>query len=178
MATQGPNAGGTFVTTGASFAWINPSNAAVSDNVYTTQTTSAVSAQSLQCTNFGFSIPAGATINGITVGIERKSSNATNPGCSDQTIQLMKAGSVTGSNKASGTNWPTTEATLSYGGVADLWGTTWTDAQINASGFGISINAVKTGLGKSSVTASIDFVSITITYTATSSVNSGFFAFI
>ena len=56
---------------------------------------------------------------------------------------------------ASGTDWGTTRRQRStYGSATDLWGTTWTPAQINASNFGVRL---RVGNGHtSSRTASID----------------------
>jgi len=54
-------------------AWTNPGNAASSDNAYAVFSTSGVQqSHYLKATNFGFSIPAGATIDGVAVSIERK----------------------------------------------------------------------------------------------------------
>lgn len=168
MATAGPNASGTQANTdrGASNpAWGVPGNAAASDNVRTTATLlsgTSPTSDYLDLTNFGFSIPSGATINGVTVAIERSVSFASNS--QDETVQLIKGGTAQGTNKAdTATNWPTTEASVNYGGVADLWALSLTDADVNASNFGVRIAAKTTS---ASSTAQIDFVTITITYTA------------
>src|SRR3990167_2051589 len=57
--------------------WTNPNNSKVSDNVYAIVTNANCgipTSHYLKATNFGFSIPAGATINGIVVEIEKKHS--------------------------------------------------------------------------------------------------------
>jgi hypothetical protein len=57
------------------------------------------------------------------------------------TVQIIKGGSRAGSNKATG-SLPTdsgNEAYQTFGASNDLWGTTWTDTDINASNFGVSL---------------------------------------
>ena len=60
-------------------AWTNPMNATTSDNVYATISCPTGISHYLKATNFGFSIPTGATINGIVVEIERKQSGSPCP---------------------------------------------------------------------------------------------------
>ena len=52
-----------------------------------------------------------------------------------------------------------------YGTTSDLWGTTWTPADINASNFGVALSANSSGTGATR-TASVDYIQITVTYTA------------
>lgn len=83
----------------------------------------------------------------------------------DGTVQLLKAGSPVGSNQAvtgAGTNWDTSPTTVTYGDAADLWATTWTAADLNASNFGLRFSAKNTAAASS--TASLDYVTITVTY--------------
>jgi hypothetical protein len=72
--SQGPLTPGNKVNSllGGSAAWINPANAAASDNVYTTVTNGI--SNFLNVSNFGFTIPAGVTITGIVAEVERKAS--------------------------------------------------------------------------------------------------------
>jgi Tfp pilus assembly protein PilX len=107
--------------------------------------------------------------NGLTGGSSPKSVYAVNTtggslaALQDNTVQLLKAGSPVGSNKASGSGWPTSLGTVTYGTAADLWGTTWTPADVNASNFGLRFAAKNIVTGSS--TASLDYVSITVSYT-------------
>lgn len=116
----------------------------------------------LNATNFGFNVPAGATINGIRAKILRFGI----PGVqvTDATVQLLKAGSPVGSNKASGTAWPSPEAYATYGSSSDLWGTTWSVSDVNGSGFGVGIAAQLPG--QVGLVGGVDFVQITVYYTA------------
>jgi hypothetical protein len=81
----------------------------------------------------------------------------------DATVQLLKAGTAVGTNEASGSTWDTVSNAITYGGSTDLWGSTWTPADINSSTFGIRFAAKNVGAG--SATASLDWISIMVTYT-------------
>jgi len=80
----------------------------------------------------------------------------------DATVQLLKAGSPVGSNKASSSTWGTSLSTVNYGSTSDLWGTTWTAADLNASTFGLRFAAKN--VAAASATASLDYVSVKVTY--------------
>jgi hypothetical protein len=118
----------------------------------------------LRVTDFDFAIPSGATIDGIEVSVERSRTGGT-AGNNDHTIQLTKDGtSRVGSNKAVAGSWPlTTDGVAAYGGAADLWGTTWTDSEINASTFGVHVRGQNGASG--GPTLRVDHVTITVTYT-------------
>lgn len=167
MASEGPNSTGTVVSdsTVGTEAWSNPSNATASDDsdaiCVVGQGTGQIG-EYLKCTNFGFSIPAGATIDGITVDVELRSSQVNR--VVDNAVRIVKGGTIGSTDRSSGTNWPTTETTRSYGSTSDLWGESWTVADINASTFGFAISPSSTGAG--SRNAEIDHVQITIEYTA------------
>jgi len=167
MASQGPNAPSAasnqelFLTD-----WTSPTNCWLSDDNYAFVTFTAFDEQSdgLRANDFGFSIPSGATIDGIVVTVERL---CTEPDAvNDASAYIVKGGSTTGTNKAGG-NWSDGGETASYGGAADLWGTTWTTAQINASDFGFQIQAQDNGTFGSE-TAYVDHITITVYYTEAS----------
>lgn len=169
MATAGPNASGTQANTDRgvlNVAWSNLANVASSNDSRAsssvTTSASATPCDYLDLTNFGFAVPSGATINGITVAIERSASTGN---VQDDTVQLIKGGTASGTNKAdTGTDWPATasEASVNYGGAADLWALSLTDTDVNASNFGVRISAKTASAGAN--IPEIDFVSITITY--------------
>jgi hypothetical protein len=164
VASQGPNSpdSGTSASPGTT-AWTNPGNVTASDNSRATcALTSGQTTRRLWCTDFDFSIPSGATIDGIEVSVERSYTGSIS-GDSDHTIQLTKdAVTLVGSNKAAAGTWPlTTDGIATYGGAADLWGTTWNDTEINATTFGVVVRAQ----AGASTTFRVDHVTITVTYT-------------
>jgi len=147
--TLGPNSGGTGANaTGiGTVAWNNPGNARTNNNSYATAalTASGVTTSNyLRVSNFGFNIPASATISGIEVIIGRREDNTGNGNdVRDVEVILMKAGSTSGiNNKAYTTlDWPTSKTAANYGNPTDLWGTTWNATDINAANFGVSLVA-------------------------------------
>lgn len=149
-------------------AWGNPLNVLLEDGSHATAVLllGEVS-QYLRASQFQFGIGNDSTILGITVEIKRVASllSATQ----DSAVRLFKAGTPVGTDHASGTSWPTTAAFATYGGSADLWGTTWTPADINASGFGVGLAATAL-LG---VTASLDYIRLTVTYQGSNRMRSG-----
>lgn len=142
-----------------SLIWNNPDNAKTSNNVYTTAVGGRYGGIShyLKATNFGFTVPAGAVINGILVQFERKATGTV----SDLYVRIVKAGAVKTTNRAKAGNWSTTEAYYTYGSSSDLWGQTWTVAQINASNFGVVLSASCAPAG----TAWVDHIRIKVYYT-------------
>jgi hypothetical protein len=157
---------------GGTVSWASPLNATTSDNQYATSAgaTGALSYY-LKATNFGFNIPATNTIVGIVVEIERKSSiPPSGTGVVDNTVKLVKGGTVVGDNKADTANaWPTSDTYKSYGGSNDLWGTTWTPSDINTSTFGVvlSVNFYASG----PLTAYVDHIRVTVYYAASGETN-------
>ena len=108
-------------------------------------------------------IPAGAIIRGIQVEIVHMASSTSS--LDDEDVFLLKAGSTTGiTDHASGTKWGTSDSTATYGDVDDLWGTTWTAAQLNASNFGVRLRVDNDNA--SARTASINRIRVTVTYTS------------
>jgi hypothetical protein len=146
-------------------AWSNPDNAKVSDNVYATVSTSSngVTSHYLKATNFSFSIPTGATINGIVAEVEKKK-GVLDSSDIDNSVKLVKGGTISGTDKASSTPWPNTDTYTTYGSSSDLWGLSLTPSDINDTNFGVAISSliVSSDIG---VDANIDHIRITVYYT-------------
>lgn len=141
-------------------AIVSPTNALSSDDSYATSVLlNGESTNYLKCTNFGFSIPGRARIDGIVVEIEKKTS-LTNS-VTDNVVKLVKNGTVGGTNNASGAQWATSDAYSTYGSATDMWGQVWTPWDINQSNFGAVIGAT----AALAATASIDHMRITVYYT-------------
>lgn len=167
MRSTGPKGAGTAasVDTGLpDVVWGTPSNVAASDNAYATSAvTSSAASERLHATNFGFAVPAGATIVGILVQVERsKTSTAANISDALAASKIIKGGSMQGASKANLNDWTTGDLTVNYGGSSDLWGLAWTPADINAADFGFAIQA--SVFSGTSTTARIDFIGITVYY--------------
>lgn len=162
--TAGPNNPGTLANSPVLGGddWINPTNAASSNNSYATTTLNGGSTDHLRATNFGFSIPSGSTINGITVEVELYSDSGGYTAFSGGTAYLRKTSGQVGGLTGASQTVPKTEQYLTWGSSSSLWGTTWTAEEINSSDFGFDFDAgasADSGMG-------VDHIRITIDYTA------------
>ena len=127
----------------------------------------------LRARDFGFSLPAIAVILGITATIERVGGSSDAIPIRDFDVRLYHGSSLlTPTNHASNATWPSMAyAYATYGGPADLWGTTWTAAQINNANFGFGIRATMfmypdPAVDLVSANPTVDHVTLAITYCA------------
>ena len=178
---------GEYTLSGSTFKWQNTSNAYSQNDVYSSLLfTDSFNVQAdeplslspadetnyLVCKNLDSNIPNDATIEGIRIYIDRYNS-FTGDGTvtiKDDAIYLTKNGTDTvGNNKSIGATWPSsdTDTYVSYGGVSDLWGASWTASEINDDNFGVMIGPTIEfdGLtGENGGSAKIDHVYVEITY--------------
>src|SRR5688572_9015909 len=136
--------------------WTNPGDAGASDDTYATVSVDGNVSDPLNCTGYGFAIPPNSTILGITVNVERRSSSLFNGGSEDASMRLLKAGVATGSDLQTATDYPTTDTVEAHGGATNLWGTTWTPAEINAANFGALLTVTKPNATGAAHIVSID----------------------
>ena len=168
--TTAGNTGATYVTSGTdnagtgTVAWTTPGNITASDGNYATATPSSGNpTHYLQGTGLGFSVPSNATITGVMLEINDFTSGKGVPIITDNVVSLVKNGTVSGNNEASGSIWNTGPATAVYGSSSDMWGLTLTPADVNASNFGAVISTQNSsGVSR---TVSVDFMRITVYYT-------------
>lgn len=157
--TGGSIADGTVTAAGS---WVNPVNAGLVDGQFATQVIAAAttSVDSLIVAAFGLAIPVTATIKGIEVKVTRYASDL---GVEDVLLSLRKAGVTIGTNKAAtGVSWPLVNVEGVYGGPLDMWGTTWTPAQVNAANFGVEFNAKNVNVAAR--TALVDAITAVVYY--------------
>ena len=166
----GPNNPNTAVNDNSygSVAWSDPSNITSPGSPYATSTIgSGNNSNYLKATNYGFSIPVNANINGIVVNINRQGTQSLSVGVRDKRVRLVKNGTIQSQqDKAQSSTWPTSFAVATYGGATDLWNNTWTAADINNSNFGVVISAHNNS-SFSNRTATVDYIQITVHYTVT-----------
>ena len=109
-----------------------------------------------QYDTFGFSIPAGATINGVEVRI--KSYDTGGSGTTE--IRLCKAGTVQGDSNL--INTPNTSPEVwqtAVGGSSDKWSLTLTESDVENAGFGLRV------IEESETVPRIDAVQMKVYYT-------------
>jgi hypothetical protein len=142
--------------------------AAVSAHVFSVAPEPQVS-HYLKVTNFGFSIPEGATVRGWQSMLRR----CREPGSEvkDSRLRPVKGGVIKASEDKANTSalWTTEFQPVVYGGPEDLWGNTWTPADINSSGFGIALSVLLQVAGTK--VAFVDVVKITVFYSVPEAVS-------
>lgn len=160
--TTGPKYPTTTTTTngtGSDSQWANPANIYADDGSNATSSffNTIFTTQDLCGAGFGFGIPSNAVIDGIKLEMQVPSSTRWANG--NGGMKLKKAGAFVGNNK-DGTATVSGDV-FTYGGTTDLWGTTWTPAEINAANFGFGFWATFTS-SPNDFAIAIDYVRITV----------------
>jgi hypothetical protein len=178
MATDGPLYTGTGANAndGGTTAWATPTSVQ-GDTTGTAATfntaTTAGTSQRLRASNFGFSIPTNATIDGITVEVEQVAANASRHRWRTDGANLLIGGTEAGSSLGDTSAISNSKGFKTFGSATELWGLTPTPAQVNATGFGFSMKIERYG---TATTTSISRIRITVDYSLPSSEITGAFS--
>lgn len=114
--------------------------------------------------SFGFNIPEGVTITGISLTVARPGTGGATP-YYDNIASLYKSDGTLTVNKVTGASiggGPSVK-TFTYGGSTDLWGESWTPADINSPEFGFAYSIRWGGFGDTG-NGRFDGGSITVYY--------------
>jgi len=136
--------------------WLYPTYAYASDDEYARPFGAA---EQQDWYNFGFSIPAGATIDGIEILAEGHKTSA--GGESTDDIEFSWDGGVNYTTSSKSVTFPDiTDTTETAGGAADTWGRSWTVSEFSNANFRVRFTAAGTkGMF-------VDHIQIRVTYTA------------
>lgn len=162
---------GAFVSSPGSAGWDNADGiVSVNDQSATVASGSLGGgdvSRKLRATNFAgmaAAIPDGATIDGIEVYVEGISG-----GSEVYSVQLRKAGADAGAAIVStGTNvgnTPYGHPIRKLGSTTQLWGTTWSKADLINTGFGLDLRIANPDPENSIGTQYVDALSVAVTYT-------------
>lgn len=148
-----------------SLAWTNVGNALTSNNVGATNSVNDGQVSDyLQCSSYGFTIPDGNRITGITATIRRQ---ANNTNVIDETVVLLRAGVQETSGLANTTTYSNgSYRDDAYGGTSNLWGAEWSINEINATGFGLALASQKSSNTGGARTVNVDVITLGVTYVA------------
>jgi hypothetical protein len=154
--------------------WTNTTAIQAADGSYAS--VALVSSQDtwdLTATNFGFSIPVGATINGITVQLkgntDRTFDGTPNP-FNYIAVVLWNNNAGIGAEKFDTT--VLNDNLITLGSTSDKWSATLTRAIVVGSGFGLRIYASCDGPGDvEPITLNIDYVKMQVTYSLGNAAN-------
>ncbi|GFO66097.1 CxxxxCH/CxxCH domain c-type cytochrome [Geomonas paludis] len=118
-----------------STGWTNGTNALVEDSSYAVYT--GTTAQPLVLTTFNMTaagLTTGDTVTGITVALHGLNTTGL------VNVALTKTGNTTVAGTAKTVTMPTTDGWVMVNTTpTDLWGTTWTPAEIQAANFGVIV---------------------------------------
>lgn len=116
----------------------------------------------LMASNFGFTIPGSATIDGVKAEILRMSS--TSPNVKDTIVQIMTTGNY-GTNHADPSAWTPSPLNIAYGDSTDVWGLTLTPDSVNHVDFGFRIMIRNGSPVVTFAPSSVDHIQMTVYYT-------------
>lgn len=173
--SQGPSSAATAAddsVSGGTASWSVPNNSLTSDGNYAVLSLDQTNpiGHYLKLTNFGFSIPTGATITGVKVEILGKRVTVATPTL-NIVDKLVKAGTPTGTFAVTNTTGAFTgvASTKQVGAAGELWGATLTAADVNDPGFGFAMYEQINGPGATQTDVlSIDWIKMTVYYTTIS----------
>jgi hypothetical protein len=147
---------------------VNPSNAFANDGIFAVDNNSGTN-KNTSCTsnrkdrhvfsNYGFSIPSGATITGIEVRADARVDSTT--GAPKLCVQISWNGGATWTAVKSTSTLTTSEATYLLGGTTDIWGRTWASSDFTNANFRIRITDVA---GNTARDFSLDWLAVRVLY--------------
>jgi hypothetical protein len=147
----------------------SPGNACADDALTATDANSGTSTSTL-CTNtgkdrhlfynYGASVPAGATINGIEVRLDAWASSATSSPfiCAE----LSWDGGTTWTATKTTATLTTSQVTYILGTSSDTWGRTWSSGDFSNANFRLRLTDVASSTAR---TFDLDYAAVQITYT-------------
>lgn len=113
--------GGTVVLVpGAVAFWSDPDGALAADDLSIAEAriASGLQASPLLVRQFGFAIPSGAVVEGVTATVKKRGDEELR----DDTVRLQVAGVPAGQDRKQPGAWKAAFSTSTYGGPADRWG--------------------------------------------------------
>jgi carboxypeptidase T len=144
-------------------------NMLVDDGAYAVDTNSGTST-STSCTatqkdrhvlsNFGFSIPAGSTIQGIEVKLNSRVDSTS--GSPRFCVQFSWNGGSSWTTAVTSATLSTAETMYILGGVTNTWGRTWTNTDFNNANFRVRLTMVASNTSRD---FSLDWVGVQVRYT-------------
>ncbi|HLG33462.1 MAG TPA: T9SS type A sorting domain-containing protein [Bacteroidia bacterium] len=110
--------------------------------------------------NFGFAIPAGASVDGVLAAVSCRNAFG---GINDTIVQLLSANQPAGNNNSPGNlPWSPLTSVIFYGDTNDLWGLPLTPDSVNDTDFGIAVMVRNSSASPD--TAFVDHVQMTVYY--------------
>ena len=149
------------------YSWSNPTNVYSDDGarvgVNSLNTSVVISSNILQTKGYGLSVPTNATITGIEVAVEESGAGG---GTAYIDVRLTKNGTSSGFKAGTNNLDVVAGQVFTYGSSSDLWGLTWTPAEVNSATFSADIQArLRANMQQGDVSAYADYVGVNVYYT-------------
>jgi len=144
--------------------WTSPQNIAFGQDTFAfanLEDSPTAKSSLLYATDFNLSIPTGIVPLGIEVFINTNTNNA-GRGVFSRIFLTKNGTNKVGTEKSDNVEIGTTQHDEIYGGSSDLWGITWTAAELNSSNFGFAIE-VLSDPGSGTVQANVYQMRVQIT---------------
>lgn len=148
-----------------------PTNAYANDGLFAQDVNSGTGTSS-SCTssakdkhrfyNYNINLPTNATVKGIQVRLDAKVDSIANT--PQLCVQLSWDGGTTWTTAKTTTTLTTSEATYLLGSPTDMWGRTWSLAQLSNANFRVRVIDVASGTGANNRDFSLDWVAIRVDY--------------
>lgn len=140
MASQGPLSPSSSINLGSGTAWSDPTYVYASDALYASVNLAASGGQSrkLRITNFGFSVPEDAVIDGLLAEFQMYGNGL---GIDLRDVSLVNNDTPIGVAKIA-VNSYLSESYIASGDESDLWDAALTPAIVNSATFGIQFHAL------------------------------------
>lgn len=163
VTTAGPLLPGTTGLASSGVAWSSLSSAQTEDSVASVASLTVASDESslLVVRQFGFAVPAGASIRGVRVSVRGKATASDPEDVRDEELKLVVGGAVAGASLDTA-KWSSAYVTRDYGGPTNLWGLALTPAIVNDPQFGAAFRAKYHGA--TSGTAEVDVIRVAVYY--------------
>ena len=110
--------------------------------------------------NYGFSIPAGSTIQGIEVKLNSRVDSTT--GAPKICVELSWNGGASWTTAVSSATLSTNETIYTLGGVTNTWGRTWTNTDFDNANFRVRLTMVSSNTSRD---YSLDWLGVQVRYT-------------
>ncbi len=148
---------------------LNPGNACADDAAFA-EDTNGGTANSSVCSstardrhlyyNYGFSIPAGATINGIEVRLDAWSDSTS--GTPQICVELSWDAGTTWTAAKTSAALTTAQATYTLGSTSDTWGRTWSNGEFSNANLRVRLTMVAASTARE---FRLDWAAVQVTYT-------------
>lgn len=148
VSSSGPACGRQFLSEpGPGYFWADAGSAKCDDDeerAYAAPLTNGQFTQVLKISDFGFSLPVDARVEGIEVVIIRKGD--VSGAILDKSVKLMRGHVAVGADLRSRDLWDDNWTAAYYGDENQDWNQPWTVRDINSAGFGVAISAMSAGV--------------------------------